>query len=120
MTVAVEVHLPANGREALAELAERVDDPVDECLLEVAFLRVAVAVECKEVQDVRVLRELLRHVRVARREDIGEVRRRRPAVACVRQTGCGARAPSSTSRARLRSRPNSHGGRGRRAGPGGR
>ncbi len=74
--VNVEVHLSADELEPFSEFAEGVDDPVDECLLEVAFLRVPV--EGEEVQQVGVLRDLLRQIRVPRREDLGEVRRRRP------------------------------------------
>ncbi len=60
VAVDLEVHLPADERESVAELAERVDDPVDECLLEMAFLHVAV--EGEKVQHVRIFRQLLREV----------------------------------------------------------
>ncbi|WP_412874083.1 hypothetical protein ACL00U_16900 (plasmid) [Curtobacterium poinsettiae] len=73
--VDVEVHLPAHKREPFAELAESVDDPVDEWLLEVAFLRVAI--QGDEVQHIWVFRDLLRQVRLGRWKDLGEVRRRR-------------------------------------------
>jgi hypothetical protein len=78
----IEVHLPANEREPLPELAEGVNYAVHEDLLEVAFL--CVPVEGEEVQHVRVLRDLLRQIRLPRWEDVGEVRRRRlqPRVRC--------------------------------------
>jgi len=74
------MHLPAHEREPLPQLPQRVDDPINQRLLELPLLRITI--EREEVEDVRVLGDSLRRVRLPCRQRRGEVRRRRfePAV----------------------------------------
>src|ERR1700712_1128836 len=72
VTVDVKVDLPSDEREAVSELAESVDDPIDECLLETPLLHVTI--DCEEVQNVGVFGDLLREIRVRAIKDTVEIR----------------------------------------------
>src|ERR1700710_583101 len=62
VAVDVKVDLPSDERKAVSELAERVDDAIDECLLETPLLHVTI--DRQEVQKVGDFGDLLREIRV--------------------------------------------------------
>lgn len=71
VTVNLEVDLPPDERKPSAELPERVDDAVDEPLLELSLR--CTCVERQEVEHVRIARDLLRQIGVSLVEDTVEV-----------------------------------------------
>ena len=66
VAVDLEVHLPSDEGEPGPELAQRVDRPVHECLLEVPLADAPVQTE--EVEDLGVLGQLLRQLGVPRHQ----------------------------------------------------
>jgi hypothetical protein len=75
VAVDVEPDLPVDEREPGAELPQGLDEAVHQRLLEVAFGDLLAQLE--EVEDVRVLGDLLRELGVRRRQGRAEVGRRR-------------------------------------------
>jgi len=75
ITIDIEVDLAANEREPRAKLAERIDDALDEPVLQLSLD--GVPVDGEELERERILRDLLSELRVGTFESMREVGRGR-------------------------------------------